>query len=254
MKADRLHRMEQYITEREYVSLDMLCDVFGVSKNTVRRDVGELIRLGGFQKVHGGVGVIRQESASLIAYGDRDGKNVEAKAAICAMAARFIHDGDVIYIDSGSTVTGLVEHIARRAGVTVLTNNLQVILRCMEHPGINIIAPGGQLNRSTASFSSNFCALENLGRFNIRSVFMAATGVSIEKGATHTSPEELEIKREIVARGDTRYLLADSTKFGHSALLTYAELRDFDCVITERRPEPAYLEHFEAHNIRLVSK
>ncbi len=55
MKVSRLNSIEQYVISRETVSIDELCEVFGVSKNTIRRDLNELEQRGHITKVYGGV-------------------------------------------------------------------------------------------------------------------------------------------------------------------------------------------------------
>ena len=53
MKVSRLNSIEQYVISRETVSIDELCEVFGVSKNTIRRDLNELEVRGHITKVYG---------------------------------------------------------------------------------------------------------------------------------------------------------------------------------------------------------
>jgi len=254
MKVSRLNQIKEYVLSKEYVSLDELCQVFDRSKNTIRRDIGELTHSGTIQKVYGGVKAVKQEAPPLISFQDRNVKNVAQKRKIGAIAARFVQDNDVIFIDSGSTTVNIVEHLTELSGVTVLTNNLHAILRCMEVSSINVIALGGQLSRDTSSFSAKFCALDNLRRFNISKAFMAATGVSTDTGATHTSPEEFEIKKDIMEKSDTCFLLADSSKFDQSALLTYSELTAFKYVITDSTPPKRYNEYFSENGIQLLTK
>ncbi|MFA9381220.1 MAG: DeoR/GlpR family DNA-binding transcription regulator [Acetanaerobacterium sp.] len=254
MKLSRLSHIEEYVLQKDFVSLDELCEVFNKSKNTIRRDVSELVANGIVQKVYGGVRTVKQPGNTLVSFTERNIKSVKEKQYIGALAAKFVNDGDVIFVDSGTTTVNIVRHLSHLKGVTILTNNLYVIMSCMDLPSINTISFGGQLNRTTASFSSNFCSMENLHRFNINKVFMAATGVSIEKGATHTSPGELAIKKDLVQKADISFLLADYSKFGQTALLTYTELTSFHYVVSDRNPPDIYDEYFQEHNIQLIVK
>lgn len=254
MKYDRQRELGDYVQKRDFVSLDELCEVFGISKNTIRRDVAQLVKAGMLEKVYGGVRAAAHQNDSLVSFSDRTVKSADEKQVIGEMAARFVQDGDIIFIDSGTTTVYLLPFIAGRTGVSVLSNSLHVLTRCMEYPSLNTISFGGQLNPKTASFSANFCALDNLQRFTINKAFMAATGVSIERGATNSTPGELEIKRSIVKQSDECFLLADASKFGYSALLTYAELDEFQYVVTNKEPPADYKAYFEAHDIKLVTE
>lgn len=253
MKYNRQRELEEYVSKRDFVSLDELCQMFDKSKNTIRRDVAELVKAGAMEKVYGGVRAVKTPADSLLSFTDRTIKHSEEKEHIGALAAPFVKEGDVIFVDSGTTVLQLIPHIAALSGITVLSNNLHVLTCCMEYPSLNTISFGGQLNPETASFSSNFCSLDNLRRFNINKAFMAATGVSVSKGATNSSPGELPIKRSIVENSDECFLLVDAAKFDHAALLTYAELDQFQYVVTDKAPPAAYLTFFEEHEMQLIT-
>ncbi len=249
MKYTRLGRMEAYVASREFVSLDELCEMFGKSKNTIRRDVSELVASGVAEKVYGGVKAIKRPPNALISFSDRSIAHSDAKKEIGRLAAQHINEGDIIFIDSGTTVMNILPHLSAFNGLTILSNNLYVITYCMNYPGINAISFGGQLCLETASFSANYCSLENLRQFNISKAFMSATGVSLNKGATNTTSAEATIKREVVNISATNILLADTSKFGNSALLTYAELSAFQYVITDEPPSAEYAQYFREKSV-----
>lgn len=251
MKYTRLRDMEEYILQRDYVSLRELCEVFNKSINTVRRDVAELLPGGTVEKVYGGVRAAKPPSGKLLSFTERTVKRGEEKKVIGRLAARFVREGDVIFLDSGTTTLHLIPHITAM-GVTVLTNNLHALNASMEHPHLKVISFGGQLDCDTASLSANFCNLDYLRSFNVNKAFMAATGVSIERGATNSSYGELTIKKTIVENSDECFLLADTTKYGHSALLTYAGLERFQTLITDRAPPPEYGAYLAERGIRLL--
>lgn len=252
MKHNRLREMEAYILDNDFVSLKELCRIFSVSISTARRDVALLIKTGAFEKVYGGVGSVKPPSGVLRPFTEREFVRSAQKQYIGKLAARFVNDNDVIYIDSGTTTAAMTEHLQETRGVTVLTNNIRVLSMCIEYRNINTICFGGQLDIGLAAFGSNFCSIDNLRSFNIHKAFMAATGVSIERGATNSTPGELVIKRNIVEISKTSYLLVDSLKFGHSALITYADLDTFQCVITDQLPTENYQTYFKDNGICLV--
>ncbi len=248
MKFTRLSSMEEYILSRDFVSLDELCSVFGKSKSTVRRDVSDLVSNGLIEKVYGGVKAVKH-SRKLVSFSERIIKMPDEKLVIGKLAAEYVEDGDIIFIDSGTTTLNMIPFLANVGNITVLTNSMYVINRCMEYPNLKIISFGGLLNLETASFTADYCSLDHIKRFNIRKAFMAATGVSIENGATNASPGEMNIKNLITKISDTCFLLVDATKFDRSALLTYADLPDFRYVITDRKPPDTYISFFAEHNI-----
>lgn len=252
MKYPRLRKIEEYIATRDFVSWEELCSVLGKSKNTVRRDVADLARDGLLEKVYGGVRP-RRSPDILHNFTERTVKAPDEKGVIGTLAAGFIHDRDVIYLDSGTTTLNILTHITQRVGLTILTNNLHAIYYLIDYPNLDVISLGGELNRDTRSFGSNHCSLDKLESLNINKAFMAATGVSIENGVTNTIGE-LAIKQKIVERCDQCYLLADSSKFDRSALLTYADITAFQYVITNQPPPARYIEYFQRNNIKLITE
>ena len=111
MKVSRLNSIEQYVISRETVSIDELCEVFGVSKNTIRRDLNELEQRGHITKVYGGVTATVPSGA--VPTPIRSGLNQIDKSLIGRLAAEEVADGDTIFIDSG---TDYDHHpLARRA-------------------------------------------------------------------------------------------------------------------------------------------
>lgn len=253
MKYTRQHQIEKYVLEHDFVSLDVLCQEFGISKNTIRRDISELLENGCMEKVYGGVRAVRNTAPGIVNFDERNRRSPEAKNAIGAMAARYVKDNDVIFLDSGTTTLSILRNIAHLAGVTVLTNNLMALSICLAYPQLTAIALGGQLNLETASFSSNYCSLENIQRFNINKCFMATTGVTVDKGATNSTSGELVIKKTVMENSDACILVADAEKFGRSALLTYAPLTAFHRVITDQEPDAVFSSFFTANNIDLVT-
>lgn len=251
MKAERLQRMEEYVTQRGFVPLDELCQTFDISKNTVRRDVAELVGGGYLEKVYGGVKPARQSVELLVSFGDRTVRNVPEKNSIARLAAQFVEDNDVIFLDSGTTTASMLKYLRDRKGLTILTNNLYVMIHCMELPQINVITFGGHLNPATAALAASYFTVEHLQRFNISKAFMAATGVAIDTGASNSSSGESAVKQSVVQRCENCFLLADASKFGHSALLTYAPLAAFAHVITDKPPADAFLSLFASHGIQL---
>lgn len=237
MKASRILSMEQLILQRGSVSMEELCEHFDVSMNTVRRDVAELLRRGTAEKVYGGVCARRSEH-SLTPYEVRRISSEEAKIAVGRRAAELVHDGDVIYIDSGTTTLQMIDFLADRKDITIITNNLEAIIRCLPHENITVIALPGQLRRKTNSLTGSE-TVSSIRRYNIRTAFLAATGISTH-GVTNSSSLEYEIKKAATEIAQEAVLLVDANKFGVTGLMTFAPVNAFDAVVTDKPPAEEY--------------
>ncbi len=249
MRAKRVQKMEEYIYENQLVTLNQLCEEFNVSKSTVRRDIDEIVEKGNVEKVYGGVSA--NGHRKLIAFNERDVKNLVPKQKIAAKASELVEDGDIIFIDSGTTTKHMIDYINDKQNLTILTNNLKVITQAIPYENLNIISLSGTLNRKTLSFTGQ-SAVDVLQDYNICKAFMAATGVSIEKGVTNSSLLEYSIKKAVVKRSQLVCLLADSSKFGEVSLMTYCNLDQVDVLISDSTPPKDYINLFANYGHKIL--
>jgi DeoR family myo-inositol catabolism operon transcriptional repressor len=250
LKERRIKKLEAYIIDNERASIEELCSVFNVSKNTIRRDINELEKQGKIKKVYGGI--ILSDKKTTEPFESREEKNKDAKQIIAELASNFVEDGDIIFIDSGTTTMHMIPYLSEKKNLTIITNNLHVIINSLPYYDLNVISTGGTLFRRTYSFV-DVNAVANLKKYNISKAFMATTGVSIAKGLTNSSSYEYDIKKYIVESCDKVILLADNTKLDRVSLTTYYDLKDIHIFVTNIKPDKEYLEFFNRHDIELVT-
>lgn len=247
IKEKRIKKIQEYVLEYHSASLDELVNIFDVSKNTIRRDVQELVDRGELKKVYGGVSVIHKKLES---FQDRKRRNQEQKGSIVKKAASYVENGDIIFIDSGTTTIEMFEYLKEKH-ITIFTNSIDLIIRAFPYEHLNIISIGGMLDPKTNSFG-NPRNLDLLRDYNIKKAFMASTGISLSNGVTNASPLESELKKTIVSRSSEVYLLVDHDKFDKYGLMTYCSLDDIDYLVTDKVPNDTYQEYAKNHNIQLV--
>lgn len=249
MRLERLNDMEQYILKQGTISLDNLANHYQVSVNTIRRDLNEVIERGRVRKVYGGVSVVPE--AAPLPMSVRSSKNSDAKQEIGRLASELVHDGDTIFLDSGSTVLCMIPYLAQKHNVTIITHSLSVMYEASKYPGIQMIALGGLYNQTTSSFVG-ISTLEALSNIATNTIFMAATGVSLERGLTNTTYFEAEIKRKVVQCSHKVILMADNSKFGYSSTITFYNFEDLYAVVTDKKPGQEYMEVIQKNNIQLL--
>lgn len=239
MRNTRLEEMEKYILQNDSVSMDQLCEQFNVSMITVRRDIAQLQRKGTIEKIYGGVTARKGET--LTPFDVRNISNREAKTAIGRRAASLVNDNDIVFLDSGTTALHVLDNLSALHNVTIVTHSLQAMLAALPYQNLNVISLPGQLYRKTSSFTG-LDAIRFLKSYNITIAFMGASALSLEHGVSNSSPLEYEIKMTAMQRSAKNVLLIDGEKFGRTALLTYAQISDFDSIVTERMPAPEYVK------------
>jgi len=249
LRLDRVNEMERYILQHGTVSFEELTQKFQISMNTVRRDVSVLLERGRIRKTYGGVAVLESEAITPMAV--RSGENKEEKKKIGRMAAQLVQDGQTIFLDSGSTVLTVIPHLAERKNVTIVTHSLCAMYEAAKYPNLNIIALGGLYSPPTSSYVG-ISTLDTLNRISVDMVFIAATGVSLERGLTNTTYLEAEIKQRVVQRCEKHIvLLADHSKFGYASTISFFRFEDLEAVVTDKLPEQEYLDVIKANKISL---
>lgn len=249
MKLNRINEIESYLIRNGTATIPELLAHFGVSLNTLRRDINVLCKRGSASKVYGGIVYNRENNVE--PYSTRSSLHVGEKARIGQLASRFIEDGDTIYLDSGSTTAHLLQHVRPGAGITIISNSLNVFAEAAKYPHLNIISTGGLFYHKTHSFVG-MAAVAALADYHIGKAFMAATGIGRETGAANNSFHEAEIKKAVIARAEKIILLADHTKINKPAGISFAPLAGLHAFVTDRQPPDDYLAFFRQHNIQCV--
>lgn len=248
MKEKRNDLIKQYILQKNHVTLKELEDKFNVSMNTIRRDVNQILEDSRFEKVYGGVSVKKD---TLINFADRNIESKEAKKSIAKEAAKFIEKDDLIYIDSGTTTKYILDYLDKDTEVSIITNSLDVIIRAEKMENVSLFLVGHIFKKSTRSF----VGLETddlVSRYNINKAFMAATAVSLNGGLMNSDMMEYDIKKQVIEKANHIFLLTDYKKFSKSTLLTYANLEDIDCLITDQPLPKTYRDYLNGHDIAFI--
>ncbi|MET1995674.1 DeoR/GlpR family DNA-binding transcription regulator [Enterococcus faecium] len=250
MKSRRIDDIELYVKKHDSATIEELTKEFNVSVNTIRRDINELVARGNnnIEKVYGG---IRARNDALLSFDSRHSSNYQEKLKIAQKAADLIQNDDVIFIDSGTTTAPIMKYLDRDIRCTIITNNLDIIDQMDSFSNIKLFLVGSLFRKKTRSF----IAIDDeviLDRFNINKAFLAATGLSLKNGITNSDQGEYWIKKNVVNVSEKNILLVDSTKFGRSALLTYAKLDQIDIIVTDEEPSEKYADYFKAHDIEVL--
>lgn len=247
MKSQRIKAILDYVRQQESASIDELVEVFNVSKNTIRRDIQELAEAEKITKIHGGVSISNTQT---VPYQDRKVKKLHEKKLLAQLAAQFVEDDDIIFIDSGTTTQEMLEFIKDKK-ITIITNNLDFTLDAAYYPNLSIYSMGGMFERSTRSYVGTE-GVENLCKYNFNKAFMASTGISLPKGITNSAPLETPIKAKVIDRSEKVFILVDHSKFGKYSLTTYCDFNQIDYLVTDRKPDDIYLDNSKEYNYKIL--
>jgi DeoR/GlpR family transcriptional regulator of sugar metabolism len=237
-KAQRHRRILSALTTDPTVRISALAAQFGVSAETVRRDIEELSAQGAVRRTYGGASVTH--AGVQPEFSSRERMAVAERARIGAAAAAMVQDGAVLMLDAGSTTTHFARALAGRGiAATVLTNSLTAAgeLAAGGAPGLRVLlCPGEVSTAERGVYGSETEAF--LRRFNADLAVIGASGLN-EEGPCEVVSHAAWVKRAMLARAPRRMLLADSGKFGRGLLECVCPLAELTDLVTEAAPPPS---------------
>ncbi len=250
MKDSRLRDMENYIVNKQTVTLKELSSKFNICMNTVRKYVDELSKKPYINKVYGGV-TVDNSACAFSSDADRAVASPDGKARIARLAASCIDQDDIVFIDSGTTTKLIPDYIPDTIHCTVITHSCHIIEACIRKPNITLIALPGVFYQRSYSFVDTF-STEYLKSLNFNKAFMSSSGFSLERGATNSTPLECYIKSTASECAQNVYLLVDHKKIGISALLTYIPTEQVHYLLTDENPPEEYFQVFKKNGNKIM--
>ncbi len=227
--------MDLLMTRGE-VNLDDLAQRFGVSRMTIHRDLDELESEGLLRKIRGGA-TIESSTQFESDFRYRERQETGAKAAMAEAALELVDPGMTVVINDGSMAAFLGARLAEKRPLTVITNNAAVMDALRPEPGITLIALGGTYSTKFNAFFGSLTE-DALARLRADIAFISSPAVSGLE-VFHMDDAVVRAKRAMMAAGVRRCLLVNHTRFDRTALHKFADLGEFDCIITDKPPSEA---------------
>ena len=231
LKVQRQSQIRRLVEERGQVTVTELSLEFNVSEATIRRDLEELADRKWVRRTHGGaVKVVRALKEPPIL--ERVNKSENEKARIGEKAAQMIHDGETVFLGSGTTVLEIARHLPFDISLTVITNSLLVINEIVTRPNIEMIVIGGMLRRTELSMVGHV-ANQAVREFRADRVFMGIRAIDVTHGFTNDYLPEAVVDREILKIAPEIVVVADHTKFSRVSSVLVASANAVDVIITD---------------------
>lgn len=248
LTQERYQTILQLLSERDAVTVAELSALLDSSESTIRRDLNNLADMGKLNKVFGGATAIRPGSGvTEKTFESRELEMSEEKTEIARYAATLVNDGDLVFIDAGTTTYRLIDFLTNKEA-TYITNGV-AHSRKLVRRGFNTYIISGRVKPVTEAIIGA-TGIEMISRLNFTKAFVGTNGIDLEAGYTTPEIDEGMIKEAIVKNSYLSFILADHTKFRRVFPVTFADIRK-GCIITDAVPDPKYLD---ATVIKEVSK
>ncbi|WP_233275839.1 DeoR/GlpR family DNA-binding transcription regulator [Salibacterium aidingense] len=239
----------QHVKKHQRMSIQQMCDQFGISRDTARRDVVKLTEQGAVMRTHGGV-MLPAVKEVLKGYSERLERASDEKREIAKIAAAQIKQGETIMLDASTTVQFTAEQITT-SSLTVITNSIVNAERLQDQIKTDIYLLGGRLNPEHR-FLYGPGTLEKISGYYADRAFIGVIGVC-EDGFYYAHEEDAAVKKRMAERAGYVYVLADHTKFYKKHFYKGMELEEADAVITDTRPSQEVETFLQEHGIKLIT-
>ena len=222
------------VRARGSVTVEALADRFGVTLQTVRRDVKLLADEGLLARFHGGVRIPASTTEN-IAYRQRQQLNEDAKRAIARAVAREVPDGCSLIINIGTTTEAIARELLRHKGLRVITNNLNVAAILSDNPDCEVIVAGGVVRPRDRGIIGE-ATVDFIRQFKVDIGLIGISGIEADGTLRDFDYREVKVAKAIIEHSREVWLAADHSKFNRPAMVELARLDHLDRLYTDAPP------------------
>ena len=245
--AQRREKIQEYLKIHQIARTADLCGLLDASEATVRRDLEWLEKKGILERTHGGA-ILNQRMILEQAYQQRAQHHPEEKRRIGELAASLLEDGDIVFINSGTTATQVLLNIRKDSNITVITNNVSAVIELGE-PGFNYQLTGGDFQPRSNSVAGRF-ARDNLSLIYANKAILGVDGISLKHGCTVPTNGEAEVVRKMIERTKGPVIIAaDYSKWGVVSNFPIASIQEIDTLVTDEALDSSALESLGEYNV-----
>ena len=217
------------------------------SEITVRRDLAILAEQGLLVRTHGGAMKVSLSQIP-VTFTQKSAINSAQKDEICKKAAEQIQEGDVVFLDCGSTIFRMCPLI-RNMKIKVVTNSLPIINELIGS-SVSLNFAGGEIDFERQAAHGKI-AVEHFQRYRADKAFVGIDGISLKNGLSASSEKEAEITMVIAQNARETFFLCDSSKLEHDRYFPFAEIDFVQHLITDSRVSERLVESYRDFGINI---
>lgn len=222
------------------VTVDDLADRFGVTVQTIRRDLSDLADDGKLERVHGGA--VLPSGVANIGYQDRRGLHDAAKDDIAHRCAAAIPAEASLFLNIGTSTEAVARALLHHQNIMVVTNNLNVANILAANASCHVILAGGTLRRSDGGLVGDM-TIQTIEQFKVDYAVIGCSALDDDGDLLDFDVQEVGVSRAIIRQARNTFLVADHSKFQRTAPVRIASLRDVSAIFTDKPLSPALTQN-----------
>jgi DeoR family transcriptional regulator, glycerol-3-phosphate regulon repressor len=244
--SDRQRAILDLVEESGFVATEQLVDHFGVTPQTIRRDINTLCEANRLQRFHGGAG--RSTSVENEPYFDRRRSLSPAKKQIAADVAAHIRDGSSLFLNIGTTTESVARALLNHRNLYVVTNNLHVASILAVNDSFEIMIAGGRLRQRDGGIIGPV-TIDFVRQFRLDYGVIGVSGIDEDGALLDFDYEETKTAAAIIENSRETILVTDHTKFGRRAMTRFAHMSQIDRVYIDEFPAEPYAAMLQQSNV-----
>lgn len=246
---------KQYIIQKlqleNYVDTNQLAAELSVSSMTIRRDLTALSDDGLITLQHGGA-VLNNGSLFEFNMSMKNEKRVTEKMELAKQCMEYVHEGDSIYLDAGTTVSCLALLLKEKKNILIMTHSLLAMNQLSDSKNLHVIMCPGEYRYDSQAFMGPLTD-DFISQFKIDTLFLGVEGIDLKCGFTVPNIADGATKRALVRAAKRVICMADSTKLDTSYYYSIAPLSDADLIVTDHEADPLLMKRYADAGIRIVT-
>lgn len=250
LAIERKNEILNKLRVEQRVLVSELAAHYGVTEETIRRDLDKLEKEGYATKTYGGA-IWGNSTKTDLSYTIRNKTNVEAKRTIAQLVSASVVDGDHIMLDDSSTSLYIAKQLKEKKDLTVITNSVQIVVELSDVEGWNILSTGGRLKPDTLALIGSQCH-DMIRNYHVDKVIMSCKGIDPSGGVTDSSEDHSATKQAMMKSANQTILALDYSKFDKISFIKIADLSDIDCIVTNCQPSRQWLQLFEQLHLQCI--
>lgn len=236
LAIERRAEINHMVSTQGSVRVAELSKLFGVTEETVRRDLEALAKQGVLQRTYGGAVSPRSISYESPHVG-REIEQRSQKLAIADHIADMIDDRETILLDASSTALYVARALRRKQGLTVMTNSLAIVNELRGESSFVVMCTGGTFRETSLSFVGPH-AERALREYHVDKAIVSCRGLHPERGFTDSNDLEVEMKRLMMDAANEVIAAVDSTKWGYVGFALIGPAQSVDYIVTDGDVDP----------------
>ncbi len=252
LAIERKNKILELLRKDGRVVVNQLSTLFGVTEETIRRDLEKLENEGFARKSYGGA-IITENANADLPYSVRKESNVEGKEHIAKVVCSMIDDGDRIMLDASSTAVYIARQLKNKKNLTLITNSIEILLELSEISGWKILSTGGTLREGSLSLVG-YQAEKMISTYHVDKSIISCKGVDMEMGITDSNEMDGHIKNLMLEAANQKILAVDQSKLGKISFTKIEDLSNINQIVTDREPNDQWMKIFEAAQIQVICK